>query len=355
MREACQHLPLAAGIGETHILHAYAQAPFKPHRLALLLQWQGGKLGKPLGGREHAYEGRYLPAHIDHGPLHLRHKLQEGRHHAEGHRALAQPEHAPQERHGISRHEPYLHHRAREHREIGAPVHLPLQRPLQFRQLADGLPSIFQRAHNDAMLQVFLQVALYAAVGIAYLTHHAPHLPHIALAEQQGHRHDEHEDARQPHVEPRQEEQRPTQLHDGDQHGGHRAANGIGYRRRVGLNAIEHIARMECLAPVPVAFHQVGEQSVVQVVAQPDFRSVCQPAANYRQDELRGQAACHPPYISAEAVGRNAGGYVDKMLAHIHEEERHAHIQRPGHGTARRRETEPRGSTPQPSCAFIYT
>ena len=89
------------------------------------------------------------------------------------------------------------------------------------------------------MLQVFLHVALYAAVRLTNLPRHPAHLPHIAFAEQDGHGHNEYQNARQPHIQPGKEIQRTAQLDDSHEYGGDSPANGIGHGCRVRLYPVE--------------------------------------------------------------------------------------------------------------------
>ena len=90
---------------------------------------------------------------------------------------------------------------------------------------------------------------------------------------------------------------------------------------------------MECLPSVPLAFHQMRKQPVMQTVAQPDFRPVCHAAPNNGQNKLSRQADCHPADISFKAVIGYARGDVYQVLADKHEAQRHADVQHPGQGT----------------------
>ena len=138
---------------------------------------------------------------------------------------------------------------------------------VHLRQTADSLVGIFQGAYQHPMLQMLLQVALYAAVGIAYLPRHAPHPAHIALAEQQRDRHYEQHHTCKAQVHLREKKQGAGQLRECHENGRQRVAQRIGDRIYVAFHPVEHVAGMELFTPEPAALHQVHKKPAAQSVA----------------------------------------------------------------------------------------
>lgn len=155
MAEIVQHLAVAPGIGEAQVRHADTRHTVQTDRCSPLFHGNGGKLGQPFRRGDGTDERGYLPAEVDHRTLYLRDQLQEGGHHAEGHRTVAQAVHPPKEGRGVARRETGQHHRAGERRIVRTPHDLLPQAGLQEEQPADCPRREFQRADQYAVLQVF--------------------------------------------------------------------------------------------------------------------------------------------------------------------------------------------------------
>lgn len=316
--EIVQHLAFASGIGKGQVRHADARHTVQADRRTPLLHGDGGKLGQTFRRGDGTDERGYLPAEVDHRALYLRDQLQEGGHHAESHRAVAQAVHPPQEGRGVAGREADLHHRAGERRIVSAPHDLITQAGLQKEQPADGSGREFQRADQYAVLQVFLHVALYATLGRADTAGERPHPAHIGLAEQQGRRHDEHDGAGQTRVHVREEPERPGQLHRQYRDGGNAPAQRVGDGGRVLDHPVEDVARMQCLAPGQVAFHLPFKEGAVQSVAETDFRTAAQLRAGHRQ-QWPYRKACHQQRDKQVHVAvATACGRVDETFRHPH-------------------------------------
>ena len=179
--EVVEYDPTAVRVGVGKVLDADSGREAEPLSGALLLPGQKGQFRQTFCSGENPDECGNMAAQIHHRPLDMCDQLEKCRHHAERHGTVTQSEYAPQQGCGITGHEACLDHRPGEDREIGAPHDPLLQVRLQFREAGDGLFRIFERADQDAVLQVLLHVALDGAVRVADLVRHPAHPPHVAF------------------------------------------------------------------------------------------------------------------------------------------------------------------------------
>ena len=319
--EVVEHTLLTAGIGETEVTEADAQAAGELDGAALLLEGEVGELGDTLHGGEHMDELGQLLAEAYHGALNLRHELQEGGHQAEGDGALVETEHTPEEGDDIASREAYLHHAAREEAEVVAVEYLLLEVVLKTVETPGDMGGVLEGGHEGAVLQILLQVGLHAAVGAADLAGEAAHLVEVGFAEQQGHGHHKEQDAGQTEVEHAEEAEGGGKLQGGDKGGGHRAADGVGDGVDIVLETVEEVAAVELLASVPTALHQVGEEALAKLVAQTDLGGDTEQIVGSGEQEFAEQTAHEQQDIGRHAAGVTAGGNVDQNLAEPDERE----------------------------------
>ena len=281
--------------------------------------------------------------------------MQEGGHHAEGHRTVAQAVHPPKEGRGVARRETGQHHRAGERRIVRTPHDLLPQAGLQEEQPADCPRREFQRADQYAVLQVFLHVALYAALGRADTAGERPHPAHIGLAEQQGRRHDEHDGAGQTHGHGCEKPERTGQLYRQYRDSGNASAQRVGDGGRVLDHPVEDVARMQCLAPGQAAFHLPFKEGAVQPVAETDFRAAAQPRAGRRQQRPYRQARHQQRDKQVHVAAASSRGRVDKAFRHPHREQGYPGMGNPRQAPGHDRQAVSARHTPQPPYAVVRT
>lgn len=118
------------------------------------------------------------------------------------------------------------------------------------------------------MLETFLHVFLYGAIGFTYFGGECTHLAHVYFAQEDGDGHDDKNYQGKAIVHVAQIEECCAKLNQCHKYLGNGIAYGIGYDLYIALHAIEHVACMVFLLAHPNGAHEVIEQTVAHVVLQ---------------------------------------------------------------------------------------
>ena len=114
------------------------------------------------------------------------------------------------------------------------------------------------------MLDVFLKVGVYPAVGGADFVGETAHAVDVRAAQEKGHRHDEDHDKGEAPVHGAEEEEGAEQLEARRYDGRHSARQRVRHLRHIAVKSAEHISCMKGFPTKPAALHDLCEVSISQ-------------------------------------------------------------------------------------------
>ena len=204
------------------------------------------------------------------------------------------------------------------------------------------------------MLDIFLYVALYQAVGASDVRCQPAHFPDEALAQQHCDRHDSEQNRSEFPVHAGENPECTAKLECSDQGGWNRQANHAADGCDILLDPVHHIPGMQEIPSRPSALHDMGENLVLQAVAQPYLVPCADLHAEIRQQKLEYHAAGHDTCQYGSGTFSCACGNVYQGLAGPDECQCGADSDAAGEGIEQYRPPPSSCRLPQPDYAVLH-
>ena len=141
------------------------------------------------------------------------------------------------------------------------------------------------------MLEVFLEVRLHPAVGVAYVAGEPSQPTEEDLAEDDGDRHDAHYGPCEAAAQRQQEEEGGDEFQAGCQQGGKHVADAVGYHAHVLFEAVGDVAAVPFASSSLVDADEAREEPQTQAVLDPDVGLRGEAGAQQGGSGLRGHGA----------------------------------------------------------------
>ena len=312
--------PVRIGVG--HVRETDAGRSGEPDRLLARLLLQGLELHQPLDGGGGVDESGDLPGQFDDRALDLADQLQEGGHHAVGHDAVADADHAPEEGGGVAAHEAEVHEGAGHGVVAQAEDGLVIDVALQPAQAVHDALRADQGQDDDAFLEALLHQLLDLRVLLADPFGEPAERPEEQAGPQDGGDHQDHQDPEQVGGHQQQVHRSGDELHQGDDHVGEAGAQQVGDHAHVLFEPVDGIAAAEALAAAPGAAEHGGEGLGAQVVAGLDEVVALPGRSAHRADQLQQHDAEEDADVQPEGCVADARGDVHQAFANPDESER---------------------------------